>query len=124
MIVFVSKNKGLFCEYCHVDENSNFLDDVQFDCVDSSCIFRNCVSMNRFQRHKNSEPENNHITITNTFWSTEFNFGPFLSHEVSICVSESQSNHFQSSKIGFRDKKSPQSKIPDQSKRPRASDHS
>ena len=39
-------------------------------------------------KNKNPESENNHITITNTFWSTELNSGPFLSHGVSICVSE------------------------------------
>ena len=62
-------------------------------------------------KNKNPQSENNHITIMNTFWSTELNSRPILSHEGSICVSETQSDHFQSQTIGFRDKKSPQSKI-------------
>ena len=31
---------------------------------------------------------NNRITIVNTFWFTELIFELFLSHEVSMCVSE------------------------------------
>ena len=69
------------------------------------------ISMYRFENKKFPESDNDHITITNTFWSTELNSRPILSHEGSICVSETQSDHFQSQKIGFRDKKSPQSKI-------------
>ena len=69
------------------------------------------IPMYRLKKIKNLESENNHITIMNTFWSTELNSRPILSHEGSICVSETQSDHFQSQKIGFRDKKSPQSKI-------------
>ena len=69
------------------------------------------IPMYRLKKIKNLESENNHITIMNTFWSTELNSRPILSHEGSICVSEAQSDHFQSQKIGFRAKKSPQSKI-------------
>ena len=62
-------------------------------------------------KNKNPQSENNHITITNTFWSTELNFRLILSHGGSICVSETRFDHFQSHKMEYRDKKSPQSKI-------------
>ena len=73
--------------------------------------FQNTISMYRVQTNKNPQSENNHITIMNTFWSTELNFRLILSHAGSICVSETRFDHFQSHKMEYRDKKSPQSKI-------------
>ena len=46
------------------------------------------ITMYRLQKNKNPQSENNHITIMNTFWSTELNFRLILSHGGSICVSE------------------------------------
>lgn len=50
-------------------------------------IIHNHVSVTK---NKNLESENNPITIMNTFWSTELNFGLFLSREVSLCVPETK----------------------------------
>ena len=33
---------------------------------------------------KNTESENNHITIVNTFWFTEFNFGLFQGFDLPL----------------------------------------
>ena len=69
------------------------------------------IAMYRIQKSKNSESENNHITIMNTFWSTELKFRHILSHEGSNCALETYSDHFQSCKMEYRDKKSPQWKM-------------
>jgi len=72
------------------------------------------ISIKWFEKIKEinkSLSENNNVTIEDTFWSTEVNFGPISANEGSLCVSNAVLVHLQWSQTEYGVKKPSSSSV-------------